>query len=274
MSISEKIGFAGGGRMGEALIKGLLAAGKMNVEQLIVFDSDPGRAEYLKNTYKIQISPDNKHLVGNCDIIVLAVKPQVIAQVLDDFGSAVRPGNLIISIAAGIPLQYIESRLPKGSRVIRVMPNTPALIGVGMTAIAGGKSAAKADLETADRIFSAVGKTVVLEERYLDAVTGLSGSGPAYFFAIMEAFIDAGVKVGLSREVAKTLTLQTVLGSVRMAFESGIPISGLREMVTSPGGTAIEGLHVMARSGLHGIVMDAVESATKRSIELKEEILK
>ncbi|MFH1148566.1 MAG: pyrroline-5-carboxylate reductase [Pseudomonadota bacterium] len=274
MSISEKIGFAGGGRMGEALIKGLLAAGIVKEEQTMVFDSDPSRAEYLKSTYGIRIGSDNRQLAEDCELIVLAVKPQVIAQVLDELRPVVTPGNLMISIAAGIPLQYLESRLPENTRVIRVMPNTPALIGVGMTAVAGGKSVAKTDLETADRIFSAVGKTVVLEERYLDAVTGLSGSGPAYFFAIMEAFIDAGVKMGLSRDVAKALTLQTVLGSVRMALETGIPISGLREMVTSPGGTTIAGLHVMARSGLHGILMDAVESATRRSIELKQETLK
>lgn len=260
--------------MGEALLKGLLKAKEVRAEQVCVFDASAGCLEHLKGAYGINVCRSNQELVTQSDVIVLAVKPQVMAAVLDEIKSGVTGKHLVISIAAGIPLPYLESRLPEKSRVIRVMPNTPALIGEGATAIAKGKYAGVRDLQVAEQVFSAVGRTVIVEEKYLDAVTGLSGSGPAYVFAIMEAFIDAGVRMGLSREVARALTLQTVLGSVKLAMESGEHLGCLKDMVTSPGGTTIAGLHVMARAGLNGILMDAVEAATRRSQELREEVLK
>ncbi|MEW5949510.1 MAG: pyrroline-5-carboxylate reductase [Thermodesulfobacteriota bacterium] len=274
MGLKGKIGFIGGGKMGEALLKGLLKAKEVKSEQVCAFDASAVCLEHLKEAYGINICRSNQELAAQSDVIVLAVKPQVMGAVLDEIKSGVTAKHLVISIAAGIPLPYLESRLPEKSRVIRVMPNTPALIGEGAAAMAKGKYAGVRDLQVAEQVFSAVGRTVIVEEKYLDAVTGLSGSGPAYVFAIMEAFIDAGVRMGLSREVARALTLQTVLGSVKLAMESGEHLGCLKDMVTSPGGTTIAGLHVMARAGLNGILMDAVEAATRRSQELREEVLK
>ncbi|MDQ7838536.1 MAG: pyrroline-5-carboxylate reductase [Thermodesulfobacteriota bacterium] len=274
MGLKGKIGFIGGGKMGEALLKGLLKAKVVKAEQVCVFDSSAGCLEHLKETYGVNACQSNKELVTRSNVIILAVKPQVMAAVLDEIRPEVTPEHLVISIAAGIPLRYLEDRLPEKSRVIRVMPNTPALIGEGATALAKGKYAGVRDLQLAEQVFSAVGRTVIVEEKYLDAVTGLSGSGPAYVFAIMEAFIDAGVRMGLSREVARVLTLQTVLGSVKLAMETGEHLGCLKEMVTSPGGTTIAGLHVMAKAGFNGILMDTVEAATRRSQELREEVLK
>jgi pyrroline-5-carboxylate reductase len=274
MGLKIKIGFIGGGKMGEALLKGLLKAKVLKAEQVCVFDASAGCLEHLKETYGINVCRSNQELVTRSNVIILAVKPQVMAAVLDEIRPGVTAKHLVISIAAGIPLRYLEGRLPEKSRIIRVMPNTPALIGEGATALARGNQASVKDLQIAEHIFSAVGKTVAVEEKYLDAVTGLSGSGPAYVFAIMEAFIDAGVRMGLSREVARVLTLQTVLGSVKLAMETGEHLGCLKEMVTSPGGTTIAGLHIMARAGFNGILMDTVEAATRRSQELREEVLK
>lgn len=273
MGLKNKIGFIGGGNMGEALLKGLLAAKVVKAKQVCVFDTDANRMEYLAKTYGINPWGSNKELVAESNVVILAIKPQVMASILAEIRPGVTLKHLIISIAAGIPLRYLEDRLPEKSRVIRVMSNTPALIGEGATALARGSYASVKDLRLAEQIFSSVGKTVIVEERYLDAVTGLSGSGPAYIFAIMEAFIDAGVRMGLSRDVARVLTLQTALGSVKLAMESDEHLGSLKDMITSPGGTTIAGLHVMARAGLHGILMDAVEAATRRSEELRQEIL-
>lgn len=273
MRLKAKIGCIGTGKMGEALLKGLLGAKVLKADQIYVFDADTGRLDHVKKTYGISACASNGELVAQSDLVILAIKPQVINSVLSEIGPAVTPKHVIISIAAGIPLQYLEDRLPTKSRIIRVMPNTPALIREGVSALSKGSHANARDLKLAEQIFSAVGKTVTVEEKYLDAVTGLSGSGPAYIFAIMEAFIDAGVRMGLPRDVARTLTLQTVLGSVKLAMETGEHLSSLKDMVTSPGGTTIAGLHVMAKAGVPGILMDVIETATKRSQELRAETL-
>ncbi len=273
MRLKVKTYFVGGGKMAEALLKGLLLAKTVRAEQVKVFDTDLSRLEYIEKNYGVKACRSNRELIAESDVAILAVKPQVIASVLDEIGSGVTPKHLIISIAAGIPLRYLEDRLPPKSRIIRVMPNTPALVGEGATALAKGSYASIKDLRLAEQIFSAVGKAVIVEENHLDAVTGLSGSGPAYIFAIIEAFIDAGVRMGLSRDLARMLTLQTILGSVKLAMQTGEHPGCLKDMVTSPGGTTIAGLHVMARAGLHGTLMDAVEAATKRSQELTEKLL-
>ena len=200
---------------------------------------------------------------------MLSVKPQVMAKVLDQVGKQIHPHALVISIAAGIPLAAIEARLPQ-ARVIRTMPNTPALVGAGATAIAAGGHATDDDLKAAKRIFDSVGTTVILEEAQMDAVTGLSGSGPAYIFLIIEALSDAGVKVGLSRYNALALAAQTVLGSAKLLIETNEHPGRLKDMVTSPGGTAIAGLHTLEAGGLRTTLMDAVEAATRRSRELGE----
>jgi pyrroline-5-carboxylate reductase len=197
----------------------------------------------------------------------------VMERVLEEIGPEIHAHALVISIAAGIPLAAIEARLPQ-ARVIRTMPNTPALVGAGATAIAVGGHATEDDLTAAKRIFDSVGMTVTLDEAQMDAVTGLSGSGPAYVFLVIEALADAGVKVGLSRHHAQALAAQTLLGSAKLLIETDEHPGRLKDMVTSPGGTAIAGLHTLEAGGLRTTLMDAVEAATKRSSELGEQALK
>ncbi len=201
-------------------------------------------------------------------MVVLSIKPQIMDKVLREVGDGLRPGTLVISIAAGVDTARIEEAVPEGVRVVRAMPNTPALVGAGATAVSAGKHASAADLATARAMFDAVGITVVLDESHLDAVTGLSGSGPAYIFLILEALADAGVKVGLSRRNAQRLAAQTVMGSAKMLLETDEHPGQLKDMVTSPGGTAIAGLHTLEQGGLRTTLINAVETATKRSREL------
>ncbi len=269
MGVMGKIGFVGGGLMAEALIKGILQAGLVSADRLMAADPAAARRELLMDHYGIAVHAEAAPMLGNCDIVILAVKPQVMGVVLDAIAPALSSGHLVISIAAGVPLSFLEGRIgTSGCRVIRVMPNTPAIVQEAASALSGGSRATAADMATAQQIFGAIGKSVLVDESALDAVTGLSGSGPAYVFSFLEAFIDGGIKVGLSRPVAETLVLQTVLGSVKLAMESGDHPAQLRAMVTSPGGTTIAGLHVMERAGFGGVIMDAVEAATERSREL------
>jgi len=269
---NKKIGFIGGGNMAEAMIKGLLSA--LFIEAKNVFVSEPSEAkrDTLHAEYKIKVSADNRELVKKCDIIILAVKPQIVQKVLRDIASLVGRDKLVISIAAGVPIAIMDDVLRGGKNkkfsIVRTMPNTPALVQEGVTAIASGEHVRKIDVKIAHRIFEAVGRTVDVEEDQLDAVTGLSGSGPAYIFMLIEALSDAGVKMGLSREVANTLTIQTVLGSAKLARESGKHPGELKDMVTSPAGTTISGLHALEEGSFHTTLMNAVEDATLRSREL------
>lgn len=267
--MSNGIGFIGGGRMAEALIQGICAAGQATPEQISVVDLDQGRRTFLQDTFGVTVFDQAQPVLERCDVIILAVKPQVMAPVLTGIKADVLARHLVVSIAAGVSLSSIESHLDGAPcRLVRVMPNTPALVREGAAAISAGKGASDEDVARVKALLDAVGQSVVLPESYLDAVTGLSGSGPAYVFSFIEGLIDAGVKVGLPRPEAQTLVLQTVLGSVKLAMETNQSPADLKAMVTSPGGTTIAGLHVMARAGFQGIVMDAVEAATKRSQEL------
>jgi pyrroline-5-carboxylate reductase len=269
MKIEGTVGFIGTGNMAEALIRGLLHAGVAEKDQVIGSDPREERCQEMSGRYGIRVVEDNLEIARQADILVLSVKPQVMAKVLDQVGKQIHPHALVISIAAGIPLAAIEAKLPQ-ARVIRTMPNTPALVGAGATAIAAGGHATDDDLKAAKRIFDSVGTTVVLDEAQMDAVTGLSGSGPAYIFLIIEALSDAGVKVGLSRYNALALAAQTVLGSAKLLIETKEHPGQLKDMVTSPGGTAIAGLHTLEAGGLRTTLMDAVEAATRRSRELGE----
>jgi len=264
MKIEGTIGFVGTGNMGEALIRGLLKAGVAEPAQVVGSDPRPERTAQLREKYGIRTTGDNVEVARGADILVLAVKPQVMDRVLEEIGPEIHAHALVISIAAGIPLSAIEARLPQ-ARVIRTMPNTPALVGAGATAIAVGGHATADDLTAARRIFDSVGMTVALDEAQMDAVTGLSGSGPAYVFLVIEALADAGVKVGLSRHHAQALAAQTLLGSAKLLIETNEHPGRLKDMVTSPGGTAIAGLHTLEAGGLRTTLMDAVETATKRS---------
>jgi pyrroline-5-carboxylate reductase len=267
------IGFVGGGNMAEAMIRGLLRGNDFATEQVSASGPREERMRELREAYGINATTDNKG-PASAQIVVLSVKPQILSRVLDEIGDTIAPDALVISIAAGVPVSTIQSRLAGGTRVIRAMPNTPALVDAAATAIAGGEHARESDLADAKRIFDAIGLTVILEESQLDAVTGLSGSGPAYVFLILEALSDAGVKVGLSRRTAQLLAAQTVLGSAKLLLETNEHPGRLKDMVTSPGGTAITGLHTLENGGVRTTLMNAVEAATRRSRELGEAMAK
>jgi len=270
----KKLGFIGGGNMAEAMIRGLTSAAFIEGKNILVFDPRPERLDFLHREYRIKPAAGNRDLVDKSDIVILAVKPQIVKQVLLDIGGCVAERHLVISIAAGVPISIIEDTLAEGgctsSAVVRTMPNTPALVGRGVTAIASGTQVSKTDVKIAHRVFEAIGTTVDVDEVHLDAVTGLSGSGPAYIFLIIEALSDAGVKMGLPRDVANALTLQTVLGSAELAAKSGKHPGELKDMVTSPAGTTISGLHTLEAGGLRTTLMDAVEASTLRSRKLGE----
>lgn len=269
MSSKEKIGFIGGGRMAEALIKGLLAARLVKAKNIEVADPSRERRDLLAKEFAVKTCTAAEQVWQECEIVILAVKPQVVRAVLDEVRELISEEHLIISIAAGIPLTVLEGCVPQiKARFIRVMPNTPALVLRGASALSPGRHAGEQDLQRARAIFDAVGVSVVLDEVYLDAVTGLSGSGPAYVFSFLEALIDAGVKVGLARPMAETLALQTIIGSAELALQSKMHPAELRAMVTSPGGTTIAGLHALERGAFQSVIMDAVEAATVRSRQL------
>jgi len=268
MAIDRTIAFLGGGNMAEALIKGLLAAGVVTADRMIVNDVSAERLEHLQKSYGVTVQKSQKDAVTTADIILLCVKPQIIDVVLAKISQAVDGSKLVISIAAGVTIARIEKMLSGGPRVIRVMPNTPALVLSGAAGIAAGRSATPEDLATAQQIFGAVGRAVIVDEKLMDAVTGLSGSGPAYVFTIIDALADAGVKQGIPRQLALELAAQTVLGAAKMVLETGEHPGKLRDMVTSPGGTTIEGLHMLEKGKLRATLMNAVEAATMRSREL------
>jgi len=269
----KSIGFVGAGNMAEAMIRGLLRGKVFAPGHVTASAPREERQRELAEKYGIRVTGDNREAAAQ-SIVVLSVKPQILGKVLDEITGSVRAESLVISIAAGVPVAAIQAKLRSGTRVVRAMPNTPALVDAGATAIARGEHAQESDLEDAKRIFDAVGVTVVLDETLLDAVTGLSGSGPAYVFLILEALSDAGVKVGLSRRTAQLLAAQTLLGSAKLLLETNEHPGKLKDMVTSPGGTAITGLHTLENGGVRTTLMNAVEAATQRSRELGENLLK
>ena len=269
---TRRLGFVGAGNMSEALIKGLLHAKVLPPERILTSDVKADRLEHLHKLHGIRTTSDNHLLLRESDVVVLAVKPQTFDKVLTDIGADLRPDQLLISVAAGVPIVALEARLPAGARVVRSMPNTPATVQAGATAIAGGAHAREDDLRVARELFEAVGRVVVLDEGLLDAVTGLSGSGPAYVMLIIEALADGGVKVGLHRDTALLLAAQTVFGSALLLLETGEHPGRLKDMVTSPGGTAIAGLHTLESGALRKTLIDAVEVASKRAAELGVEM--
>jgi pyrroline-5-carboxylate reductase len=264
----KKIAIIGGGKMGSIIAQGLIAQKISSNKDIIVTDIDTARLEFLRKSMKLKVSQDNEKAVKGADIIILAVKPQNMAATLKEISFAVDKTKIVISIAAGITTAFIESHLAKGARVLRVMPNTPALVGEGAAAVAKGSSAKKSDAKLAHIIFNAVGISVEVEEALIDAVTGLSGSGPAYCFLIIEALIDAGEKMGLPRDLAGKLAMQTMLGAARLCIHSGKQPAELREMVTSPGGTTVAGIKALEEGKIRATIISAVEAATKRSKEL------
>jgi len=270
----KKIGVIGTGNMGEALISGLLHSRSSTPENIICSDIRKDKLKIVKESYGVLTSGNNLNVVSASEIVVYAVKPQIMASVLRETAASLDMSKLIISIAAGVPLSAIESCLNKDLRLVRVMPNIAASVKEGAAAIAPGKHALKDDLKVAKAIFDSVGKSVIIEEELMDAITGLSGSGPAYLFLIVDALADAGVKMGLSREDALLLSTQTVLGAAKLLMETNEHPGKLKDRVTSPGGTAIAGLHTLEQGGLRTTLINAVEAATRRSRELGEMMIK
>lgn len=262
------VGFVGGGNMAEALVRGLLEAGATNTVQVRVAEPAASRRDHLMQQYGIETTADNAVLASWADVVVLAVKPKNVAAALVGVAEGLGPDGLVISIAAGVPTTRIEGLLADGTRVVRAMPNTPATVLSGATAVAAGGAATGADLELAVTIFEAVGRCVVVPESALDAVTGLSGSGPAYVMLVIEALADGGVKAGLPRDVALGLAAQTVYGAAKLQIESGEHPGVLKDRVTSPGGTTIAGLAQLEARGLRSALIEAVDAASRRSEEL------
>ncbi len=270
--MDKTLGFIGGGNMAAALVKGLLHSKVVPPEKIIVSDVKEDRLQTLRDKHGIRTTTDNHELVRDADVVVLSVKPQVIDKVLGAIGKEIRADQLVVSVAAGVPVSAMEDRLPDGAHVVRTMPNTPATVDAGATAISAGTHATEDDLAIAHELFAAVGRVVTLDESLLDAVTGLSGSGPAYVMLMIEALADGGVKVGLHRDTALLLAAQTVYGSAKLLLETGEHPGRLKDMVTSPGGTAIAGLHTLESGGLRRTLIDAVEAATTRAAALGEQM--
>jgi len=265
MLTGKKVGIIGGGKMGGVLLQGMISRGLQAPGDIVVADVDENRLQELRTSLLVKTTPHPREAVKKADIIIIAVKPQNMADVLKEINGALTPAKLIISIAAGISTPFIAERLKKGARIIRTMPNTPALVGEGITALSAGQNVSDTDMALAREIFEAVGLTVVVKEDLMDAVTGLSGSGPAYVFTIIEALADGGVQMGLGRDIAVKLAAQTLLGSARLALAGDRHTGQLKDMVTSPGGTTIAGIRALEDGGLRGTLMAAVEAATLRS---------
>ncbi len=270
MSAPSRIAFVGAGNMAGALIRGLVASGAYPASAITASDVRPEALAALRAAHGIATTANNRDAVREADVVVLAVKPQVIHDALDDLAAALHADALVLSIAAGVPTATIESRLAPNARVVRAMPNTPALVGAGATALCPGAHATHADLDIAEALFRAVGIVVRVEEAQMDAVTALSGSGPAYVFMMIEALVDAGVKVGLGRDIAATLAAETVFGAAKLLRDTGEAPEALRAKVTSPGGTTAAGLAALEERGFHDALFAAVERATARGRELGE----
>lgn len=266
----SRIAFVGGGNMANALIRGALLSGAVAPARVKVSDVSEELLARRAREHGVTTTTDNRAVVEWANVIVFAVKPQVLQRVLEGCRQAVTPDKLVITIAAGVPIGAFEKSFPSGARVIRAMPNTPALALSGATALAAGQGATQEDLNFAKSLFDSVGRTVVLDESQIDAVTGLSGSGPAYVMLVIEALADGGVNAGLPRETALLLAAQTVFGSAKLLLELNEHPARLKDMVTSPGGTTIAGVSELERGGLRAALMDAVEAATRRSQELGE----
>jgi pyrroline-5-carboxylate reductase len=257
------IGFIGGGNMAEALIKGMTSVG---MKGIAVFEPRAERAQFLSRSYGVREMSTNREIVSSCDIIVLAVKPQVMDSVLDEIAEAVTEEKTIVSIAAGIPLSRFQARL-RTQRLVRVMPNTPALVQEGMSVLSLCSCLPEKVIAPVRDIFMSIGKVLTLPEKHMNAVTALSGSGPAFIALFVESLIGAGVAAGLSEDNARELAVQTLIGTGRL-LEAGVAPDRLRAMVTSPGGTTAAGLEVFEKRGLAGTVSEAIAAAVTRAVEL------
>ena len=265
MTPTVNVGFIGAGKMAGALAKGFLSAGLIEIGNAIASDPFKGARTAFTESTGIPTTTDNNAVVEQSHVVFLAVKPDQVGNVLAGISNAFSADKLLVSIAAGVSITTLESHLRAGAKVIRVMPNTPALVGASATGYALGTHATTADGEVAEQLFGTVGIAVEVKEKLLDAVTGLSGSGPAYGYLMIEALSDGGVAAGLPRDIATKLAAQTLFGSAKMVLETGMHPGALKDMVTSPGGTTIEGVHQLEIGGLRATLMNAVRAATDKA---------
>ncbi|HYB98244.1 MAG TPA: pyrroline-5-carboxylate reductase [Candidatus Limnocylindrales bacterium] len=266
--MADTIGFIGGGNMAEALVRGLLAAGH-EAPAMMISEPVAQRRSFMRKRYGVPVTEDNAEVVAASNVVVLAVKPQILPQVLEALAPAAERTKLFVSIAAGFPLGRLQKALGKETRIVRVMPNTPCLVGKGASVLCAGPSAKASDVAKVRRLFAAVGEAHVVEdEKAMHAVTALSGSGPAYVYRFAEAMMMAGQKAGLSASLARSLTLATIAGAAEMMVQTRQDPADLRKAVSSPGGTTLAGLAVLEEADLPGTVAAAVRAAAKRSVEL------
>ncbi len=266
-----RIAFLGTGAMGGALVRGVVASGFRPAADILAYDPDRSRLQALERETGIRACRAALEAAREAGAVVLCVKPAHVAEALRECAPAFGPDRLLISIAAGVRISTLQSLLPEGTPVIRAMPNTPATVGKGATALCAGPGAGSAHLELATGLFSSVGMAVTVEEKQMDAVTGLSGSGPAFVFTVIEALADGGVSAGLPREVALTLAAQTCAGAAELALRSDRHPAQLRDQVTSPGGTTIAGIAEMEKGGVRSALISAVQAAARRAKELSEQ---
>lgn len=269
MLSGKVVGFIGAGNMGEVLIRGLLQSGKVEKSDIIASDSSPDRLAFISSTYGVRTTQSNIELIEQSSIIIIAVKPQNIDDLLDELANSSHENHLFISIAAGITTEKLSGKMHHKSGIIRVMPNAPASVLAGIAAIYPGRNVSPADLQRAISIFECVGRAVIIKnEALMDVVTGLSGSGPAFVFLVIESLSDAGVQLGISRKESSLLAAQTVYGAAKMLLETGRHPSELKDIVATPGGTTFAGLKMLEKGNFRSTIMDAVEAATIRSREL------
>ncbi len=264
-----KIGLIGGGNMAEAMIKGMTSHG---MKDILVSEPRAGRRQHLKQNFGIETKELNKEVVSSCNIIILAIKPQNMETVLDEISAIITEDKTVVSIAAGVPLAYLSSRL-KTKKVVRVMPNTPALIQEGMSVMSLCECFSDRDISTVREIFMSIGKVVTLPEKYMDAVTAISGSGPAFLAFFIESLVEGGIRMGLNKDDALGLAVQTAIGTSKL-LDTGMSPSALRDMVTSPGGTTEAGLNVFDKKGLKDTIIAAIDAAVKRAKKLGDKLLK
>jgi len=263
-----RVGFIGAGQMATALARGFIQANVLSADQIVACDPSADACSKFAEQTGGKIVPANALVLRDSTLIFLAVKPQAIASVVAELKTAITANHLVVSIAAGISLAKLADGLGAKTRIIRVMPNTPALVGAGASAFAKGSTATAEDAQLVQKLLQTVGSAMEVPERLMDAVTGLSGSGPAYVYQFIEGLSDGGVRMGLPRDVATRLAAQTVLGAAQMVLSTGQHPGPLKDAVTSPGGTTIAGLHALEQGGMRGILMNAVQAATERSKEL------
>lgn len=266
--MGRRIAILGAGNIGRALARGFLAAGKCEPGELVATVPAPEKAERLSEELGVRVIPSNLEACQRSEVVFLCVKPQVLPEVLREVTGVIGADHLVVSVAAGIATRFVEARLEERVPVVRLMPNVAVLVREGATGLCTGRHAGPEDIAYVRDLLEAVGDVVDVEEELMDAVTGLSGTGPMYVFQFIEGLSDAGVKVGLSRDRAYRLAVQTVVGAGLMARDLGMHPGRMKDLVTSPGGTAISALHLMERSGFRAVLMDAVEAAANRSREL------